>query len=251
MNVVTIMNYPDVDNYNKMCKIFIDRVKLYNPECNLFIIHKNDLPSAVSACIKTHTNVKTLRLEQDTECWYDHHNVNFKLYNLTRVDQPFIFIDADIFCFSALDHLWSLKDEQPFIGVNHQYIPGHTTTDFKFLNSGVQVVGDPDWYKYSNFRDAYQKCSGRLKCKGFDQAHIFTYCEQIGYDYTHPEVGYGWNSCAKYGIVKILDETSVCTYDAPSADPEPSGYDVKLNHYWWDFKPWQINCPIYNNYECN
>lgn len=249
MNVVTIMNYPDVDNYNKMCIIFVDLLKKYNPECNLFIIHKNDLPGPVLTHIKKYVNIKTLRLEHDPECWFNHHNVNYKMYNLTRIDQPFIFLDADIFCFSSLEHLWSLKDDQPFIAINHQYIPGHTTPDFKFLNGGVQVVGDPDWYVYSNFRNAYQKCSGRLACKGFEQAHIFTYCIQAGYDYTHPEVGYGWNSCAKYGVVQIDDDMYNCTYNAPSDDPEPDGYDVKLNHYWWDFKPWQIDCPVWNSYE--
>lgn len=245
MNIVTIMNYPDEENYNNMCSIFIKLLYKYNPTCNLFIIHKKSLPAIVDETIVRYSNIKKLQLEHDNRCWYNHHNVNYKLYNLCRVDQPFIFLDADIFCLSSLDHLWNLRNEKPFIAINHQNIPPHTSNNFKFINSGVQVVGDPDWYQYNNFRNAYNNCNGRLLCKGFDQAHIFTYCKQIGYDYTHPEVGYEWNSCAGNGIFNITDDTYNCVFHRSDGDPEPDGYNVLLNHYWWDYKPWDIDCPLY------
>lgn len=249
MNIVTIMNYEDDARYNRMCKIFIFQLIKHNPTCNLFIMHQKTIPTEVSDVIKQFDNIKTLKLSHDTECWYKHHNVNFKLYNLSRLDEPFIFIDADIFCFSSLDSLWNIKNDQPFIGVNHQNIPGHTSSGFKFLNSGVQVVGDPDWYKYSKFRDAFNKCEGKLMCKGFDQAHIYTRCVQDNYNYTHPDMMYEWNSCAKYGNIINRDDHWRCTYEPPEEDTEPGGYDVKLNHYWWDFKPWNLNCPVWDFYE--
>ena len=39
MNIVTIMNYPDRYNENKMCCLFIDSIFKHNPNCNLFILH--------------------------------------------------------------------------------------------------------------------------------------------------------------------------------------------------------------------
>ena len=248
MNIVTIMNYSDTSEYNKMCCVFVDQLFKHNTNFKLFVIHKNTLPEQVQRKLSEYHEIKTLKLGADTNCWYPHHNVNYKLYNLCKIDEQFIFLDADIFCLGDLKSLWNLRNDKPYIGINHQNIPGHTDANFKFLNSGVQIIGDPEWYKYENFKNAFVKSNRMLLCKGFDQAHIFTYCKQIDYDYTHSLAGYQWNSCAKYGV---FDDTLSCKYVAPVDDVEPDGYDVMLNHYWWDFKPWKLNCPIYNRYGIN
>jgi hypothetical protein len=254
MNVVTIMNYDDSKiEYIKMCKIFITQLIKHNPDCKLRILYNH----TISQHIKDHASkFKQVRLvdmpgASPSESWSQHHNIKFKLFNLTRIDDPFIFLDSDIFCISSLDHLWRLRNQQPFIGVNHQYIPEHpATTQKKFLNSGVQIVGDPEWYKFNNFRETHRRHGGRLQCSGWDQAHIFTYCNDIGYNYTHPDVGYGWNSCAGFCHTEITDKEKgdfKCTYNGPDDNGlKISGYPVYLNHYWWNYKPWNINCPIYN-----
>ena len=90
---------------------------------------------------------------------------------------------------------------------------------------------------------------GNMSCPGWDQAHIFRYCESISYDYTHPDVGYGWNSCAKYGKMQKDGDTWKCKYTGPAYPNEDKTYDVHLNHYWWNFKPWQIDCPLFKEYE--
>lgn len=257
MNIVTIMNYDESKkDYVKMCKIFITQLLKYNPECKLRILYSDNISSDIVTHGESFSQVKFVQLPEADQhtTWSNHHNINFKLFNLTRIDEPFIFLDSDIFCLSGLDHLWKLKDQQPFIGVNHQHISEHpATTQKKFLNSGVQVVGDPDWYKFDNFRETHKRHQGRLQCSGWDQAHIYTYCNDVGYDYTHPEVGYGWNSCAAFGVVSNkqgqVDEFE-CTYNGPDdSGLKIAAYPVHLNHYWWNYKPWDINCPIYNYYE--
>lgn len=249
MNIVTIMNYEDMKNV-KMCAIFIDRLKRFNPDCNLYILYNESIDKKLVKFAGKYDHISFHKKPVDNECWVKHHNVNFKLYNLTNLNEPFIFLDSDIFCFSSLDHLWNLKDSKPFISIDHQLIPGHTDNiPYKFINSGVQVVGDPDWYQYDMFREAYAAVDGRLMCPGFDQAHIFTYSKLNNYDYTHADIGYEWNSCAKYGDIDYTDNEWICTYNGPSREGESTKYDVKLNHYWWDFKPWNINCPVWNSYE--
>lgn len=251
MNIITIMNYNSIDSNNtKMCKIFISQIVKHNPECNLYILYETNLAPEIVSHADRFNNVTLLKRPGSSDCWSNHHNLRYKLFNLTHFKEPFIFLDCDIFCLSSLDHLWSRKDDQPFIGVNHQNIPGHTShIGFKFLNSGVQVVGDPEWYKYNNFRVLSKSRNGNMSCPGWDQAHIFRYCESIGYDYTHPEVGYGWNSCAKYGKIQKTGDNWTCKYTGPSYPGEDKTYDVHLNHYWWNFKPWQIDCPIFAEYE--
>lgn len=246
------MNYPDDVNYNKMCRIFVKLIKHYNPVCNLFILHENKLPEDVAEYINTFTNVKCIYAKSDNQSWSDHHNIKYKLFNLTKIKEPFIFLDSDIFCLSSLDHLWDKRNDKPFIGINHQHIPGHTdAVNFKFLNSGVQIVGDPEWYQYYNFRDMFRIYGQPTRwAPGWDQAHIFRYCECINYDYTHPDIGYEWNSCSKYGDISYEGDEWICTYNGPSDDEQGiDTYRVKLNHYWWTYKPWQINCPIFKSIE--
>ena len=248
MNVITIMNYQDIDSNNiKMCKLFIKQLLRHNPDCNLFILYESDISKEITDYGSKFSNVRFMQRPGSPDSWSGHHNIRFKLYNLTSIKEQFIFLDCDIFCLGDLSYLWERRNDQPFIGINHQQIPGHTTQiGFQFLNSGVQVVGDPDWYQYENFRDTFKKCHGNMQCPGWDQAHIYRYCVMNDYDYTHPDISYGWNSCAKYGnIIKCGDDWQ-CIYNGPADKRGLKTYQVYLNHYWWNFKPWELNCPIFN-----
>jgi hypothetical protein len=250
MNIVTIMNYAGSDNHVNMCNMFVDQVIKHNPGCVLSILYRDNVDGRVRDFCKPHNNIQFIKRPDSRESWNVHHNIKFKLYNLSMIREPFIYLDCDIACMSSLQHLWSIKDDKPFIGVNHQNIPGHVDKfNFKFLNSGVQIVGDPEWYEFDNFQNIARKINGRMRPPGWDQANIFEYCASIDYDYTHPLVGYGWNSCAQYGVmVRGDDDIWRCSYNGPGYSGEATEYPVYLNHYWWDFKPWNINCPLYSDF---
>lgn len=248
MNIITIMNYTGDDKHVNMCNMFVDQVIKHNPDCVLTILYNDNIHTCVREFCDQHTNIQFVKRPNAKDTWNNHHNITFKLYNLSKIKEPFIFLDCDIACMSSLQHLWDLKDEQPFIGVNHQNIPAHVDRfNFKFLNSGVQVVGDPDWYQFDNFRNIANKRGGRMRPPGWDQAHIFEYCDDIKYDYTHEQVGYGWNSCARYGVMKN-DGDWTCEYVGPAYPGESGRYKVHLNHYWDEYKPWNIDCPLYNSF---
>lgn len=256
MQLVTIMNYPDQDNYNRMLKLFIHQLYIHHSKpsdkCELLILTQKGVSREVVNYINNNIPYNDKFIVRIEKVWphlnpfIDHHNIKFKLYNLCRIDKPFIFLDADIFVLSNLNFLWERRNIKPFIGINHQQVPNHSTLcSHKFLNSGVQIVGDPDWYNYERIEESYNRNNKQLHVPGIDQAAIYDYCQNIKYDYTHPEIGYGWNACA--GYTRIFKDGSkyygICS-GLKEADAPPE-YQVYINHYWNEFKPWNINCPIY------
>ncbi len=186
---------------------------------------------------------------------HPHFNLRFKLPNLASLTFPFLYLDADMFVLSDLNYLWRRRNDKPWIAIDHQLIPIDPRTHRSpFLNSGLQLVGDPDWYDLdailaaqnavvplSKFREVRktQMFSG----PGHDQAVLHRHCTTIGYDYTHPEIGPGWNSCA--GITDVRRDGN--EWKALTRTLEQN-HDVHIIHYWDQFKPWVIDCPIFSSY---
>lgn len=177
-----------------------------------------------------------------------HKNIRQKLFNVCALDFEFIFLDYDMYVNADLKYLWDRRHEKPFIAVNHQKnifgkIKGHHIRDEnKFLNSGVQIVSDPSFLNYKKIFNFGEAIDFKFTVSGHDQALLHTYFSDIKYDYTHPEIGSEWNSCAGYGIVDIDENYN---FDITYKNGEVM-YPVKINHYWDEFKPWLINCPIYS-----
>ena len=166
------------------------------------------------------------------------HNITFKLWNIYKNPNPFIFIDIDAFVLKDLNEIWKHKDDKPFIGINHQSIPRHTANEPEpFLNSGVLIISDPSFIKYEEIITNYRG----MMCKGFDQALLFSHFKQVGYNYTHPEIGSEWNSCAGY---TQLTKTE-CGWKGHTVLPLPP-HSVYINHYWDEFKPWALKCPLFS-----
>jgi lipopolysaccharide biosynthesis glycosyltransferase len=162
----------------------------------------------------------------------------FKLYNLCQINEPFLYLDCDAVPLSNLNHLWTIRKDKPFIGANHQKVKGHTEhVDPGFLNSGVLVVGDPS---FLSFEKIFSKVSLQKlpSVPGGDQRILYGFCKAVGYDYQHPQMDTSWNSCS--GLTHFVDLSrteAICKSD---------GKKVNVNHYWADFKPWQIDCPLFD-----
>lgn len=257
MNIVTIMNYPDEKQYNKMCRLFLYSVLKHNPDCNMFILHdKNqklsqNILNFINKKFKN-SSINIIGRNNHPQPFINTHNIRFKLFNLCKIKEPFIFLDADIVCFNKLDYLWNLRTTQPFISINHQLIPKHTDRyEHRFINSGVQVVGDPEWYNWDEMSTIHTKLKGKYSVPGYDQAVIYEYCKSINYDYTHPLITPAWNSCAGYTKIIKNDNEFIPRWIGPSHIDELPNYEVYINHYWDNFKPWNINCPVYKNFNEN
>jgi hypothetical protein len=182
--------------------------------------------------------------------------LRFKLPQLARLSYPFLYLDADIVVLSDLRYLWERRKAKPWIGIDHQVIPFVRRTHRPpFLNSGLQLVSDPDFYDLEAILDAQNAVvplcqhgevpkSEMFPCPGHDQAVLFRYFRTIGYDYTHPEIGADWNSCA--GATDVRGEAGVWKAHTHSL---AENYDVHIVHYWDRFKPWAIGCPIFQSYQ--
>jgi hypothetical protein len=160
-----------------------------------------------------------------------------------------------MFVLGDLNYLWERRASKPWVGVDHQWVPSDARTHRPpFLNSGLQLVSEPAFYDLEAILDAQNAVvplsrhrevakADMFPCPGHDQAVLFRYFRSIGYDYTHPEIGPEWNSCA--GVTEVWAEGSAWQARTRGLAVD---YDVRIVHYWSQFKPWEIDCPIFQSY---
>ncbi|MBK23621.1 MAG: hypothetical protein CME70_06405 [Halobacteriovorax sp.] len=241
MLVTTVMNYSDEKEYNLMCKGWIKYALLHFPDSEIAILTKGLPPSVQDYANENNINVMICSPTDEINFGQNQkatHNVCFKLFNLCKLSEKFIFIDADAFIVSPGSALIKASGDQGFIAVNHQLIPGHTDhLKEPVLNSGVMAVSDIKLFRWENFKSILHRDRGFVY-PGTDQSLINSYFKGIGYDYTHKDIGFGWNSWAAH--TKWEEGVPFCR----GLNVE---HPVHINHYWYDAKPWNINCPLYKS----
>ena len=150
MNIVTFYNYPDEDKYFDMLKIWLMCVlesKKKTNDINKIMIITEKLSDRCNHFINS-LNLEFIEIingkyydnidKSKSEKWI--HNVYFKFYNLCKLKEPYIFIDADAFIMRDLNEVVEASKSKPFICIDHQTIPGHTNQfNFKFLNTGFTL----------------------------------------------------------------------------------------------------------------
>lgn len=249
MKLVTIVNYPPEPRSARMCRLFLDSA-IAAGAASITILYE-DHPPAISERHRRAVDLE-LRRCRSLDVGHPHFNLRFKLANLAALDFPFLYLDADTYVLGDLNELWKRRRDKPWVGIDHQWVPGDPRTHrAPFLNSGVQLVGDPAYYDLgailaaqnavAPLRDSARYSKGDMfACPGADQALLYRYFRAIGYDYTHPQIGPEWNSCA--GVTGVRREDH--QWKARTGGL-PENYEVKLIHYWSQYKPWMIDCPIY------
>jgi hypothetical protein len=244
MNLITIFNYPkDNDNYTKMCLLWLYFAKKYCGNLNVKIFTKEGVNAQIKNLIEEY-DFSLIYGEEDKNLPFNDkkfkHNIGFKLYNLCKETEPFVFVDADAFILRNINDLVEKSNGQEIVMINHENISGHTAhIPFTFLNSGVQVCNDNSILKYDEI------IKERIVSPGSDQSLLFSYFNTIGYDYTNPNIGFEWNSYAK-NVKLTKNNNNEWVGESHGLDVD---HPVYINHYWYDAKPWQINCPIFNEYE--
>lgn len=245
MDLITIFNYPkDNQNYTDMCRIWLQCANEFKGSLNVRIFTQDGVNESVEELIKKYgfslEKLSGIKVNNGNSAMANkmNHNIGFKLYNLCKQTEPFVFVDADAFILESMDTLVRLSAGKPFVGVNHEKVPNHTAhIPQRFLNSGVQVVNDPSILDFSKITQM------KIVMPGTDQSLLFSYFKFIGYDYTTPGVGFGWNAYAHY--VDIINQDGKWI----AKSKLENGHDVHINHYWNpESKPWNIDCPIYKKY---
>jgi hypothetical protein len=252
LKVVTIMNYPPDQRYRHMCRAFLDSVISRGAE-SITILYEDQEPT-IAAEHRRAADIEVIRC-RSRDVGHPHFNLRFKLANLAAINYPFLYLDADTYVLGDLRALWERRHAKPWIGINHQWIPSDPRTHrAPFLNSGVQLVSDPAFYDLDAILAAQNAVAPldqagvfnkeeMFACPGSDQAVLYRYFCSIGYDYAHPEIGPEWNSCA--GVTKLTRRDGLWTGRTYGLRAD---HDVYLLHYWSQFKPWLIGCPVYADY---
>jgi hypothetical protein len=198
------------------------------------------------------SNIRTIELKDNKNpVPKNMHNIKNKLYSICNLDFEFIYLDCDMYVASDLSYLWERRKDKPFISTIHQKnIKGvvcedHTGKDVNFMNSGLQIVSDPSFLNYEKLYKFATMLDFEFPVLGTDQALLDSYFKSIGYNFVHSDIGCEWNSCAGYGLVDIDDEYN---FSIRYKNQEIE-YPVKINHYWGEFKPWVLHCPIFNFYK--
>ena len=252
LKVVSIMDYPPDPRYRQMGHAFLDTAIAHGAK-SITLLYETHEP-AVAPEHRRDADVEVRRCRSH-DVGHPHFNLRFKLANLAALDFPFLYLDADLVVLGDLNYLWDRRHAKPWIGIDHQVIPADPRTHRPpFLNSGVQLVSDPAFYDLRAIL-AVQNAAAPLRrgmeipkdemfaCPGTDQAVLFRYFRTIGYDYTHPEIGPEWNSCAGVTELTQVDGRWVGRTRGLARD-----HDVFINHYWSQFKPWAIGCPLFASY---
>jgi len=275
LDILTIYNYPPFDPHLVFLRMWLHQVSIYN-DINLKVkvlslckepkivkrwhqyyqfewlkLNQNDKQKiSLVERLKLRLNNKTFeysKLKKHNKL-LNHHNVSFKMWNLTQWKSEFVFFDVDAIVFANISHLAKHSSDKPFIGINHQDIPNHTRGKEVFLNGGVQIVSDPKYFSFEN----YTQITETLLCPGAEQALMFTTFKNENYDYTHAKIGYIWNSCSGYNRVIQNDGKWECFCEGhlernPDivSDSIPIGTKIAINHYWDEFKPWKVPCKMF------
>ena len=228
MKIITIFNFPNQDNYNNLCRWWLSQC-IKNSELDIEIWHRDSInhlelsDDRIKLIEKSEIEISRF-LKSNLISDKAQHNIGFKLYNLCQESEPFIFIDADAILLKDITPLINASKDKPFIAINHQDIPGHTShIPYRFLNSGVQICSDPSILDFDQIVKI-QNLYDNFIVPGTDQSMIWTYFKHMKYDYTHPKIDWRWNNCA--GLDKNLD-------------------GIAINHYWYNFKPWNIKCKLW------
>ena len=253
LKVVAIANYPPEPRYVRMLYVFLDSIIAHGAQ-SVTLLYEDHRP-VVAPEHRRAIDLDVVRAHSH-DVGHPHFNLRFKLANLATLDFPFLYLDIDMVVLSDLQHVWSRRHDQPWVGIDHQVVPGDSRTQrTPFLNSGLQLVGDPSFYDLDAIlavqnaavplaRHTELKPLEMFPCSGMDQAILFRYFRTIGYDYTHPEIGGGWNCCA--GVTELRREGGHWKGHSVAQNPN---FEVHINHHWDQFKPWKIDCPIYRSYE--
>jgi lipopolysaccharide biosynthesis glycosyltransferase len=245
-------------NELRLCLFWINQAKLWlKPTDNVFIYTSKKLPKILTdeflpnfkECVSYGSSnlAPSVPKEFGEMIWY-------KLYILCHFPYKALFLDADAIIMNDISELENIKltNKYPIFMIDHETdIKTHTDGNPATINSGVVLFENLSITKFSwkNLIEFGNKIGYTYRYKnsdkiipGNDQALLQTYCENIGYDYHNPIFNIRYNTCSNKICYRYKDSKK--RIKLKSIDNLTQ--DIIINHYWGPFKPWNINCPIFN-----
>lgn len=217
MEIVTVMNY-DSPQGVAMCKIWFYLMKRYNPKAHITVFYRDKI-SEVAEFGSRFLDVEFIQLDLSGDfLTYDRMGgVTVPSQDLTlgawrwieknHLDK-FICVEADAWCFTPLDEFWQLADEKPYIGIQECLREG------PMVNAGVYSYNSAEGFlSYSRLMEQY-RIDGLIRRGLGDQWLVNGYFHRIGYDFSHPKIGFEYNSLAIGCDVKTVNDDEIIVHSA-------------------------------------
>jgi hypothetical protein len=243
----------------RWCKIWLYSVfKHAGPEARVTVL--SDYNWHVPEFVRSYPNVEVVLGTFSEVLRPDLFLVGFRLHSLSRLKFPFLYLDLDAVPVADLTPLWDLRTSKPLILIDHQPLEFLTNPSVnnrelrayfrlievknRFPNAGVQLVGDPDFYRVTVDKLPKIFNSDKLfSLPGQDQALLYEQFLRDQYDYRHPDAGYSWNCWART-VVSQAKRVDGSWKIVAAAGGET--YQANIVHFWGETKPWNEASVLYD-----
>lgn len=242
------MNYPAGSVGSMMCRAWAYLVRRYNPQARLAIFYVEP-DQWVLDHIWHMKNVEFHRMSVEgipTDKKAVGYAIEGMEYKIAFWDalaaagiRKTVFVDADAFVLSPLDHLWEIAGEKWFSAV---YEADYMTLDTAglaacmkpHLNSGVfcynAALGNDITVETLMTQYALD---GKVSWQTGDQGLLNSYFARQSYDWTHPKLEFEWNVMAWTGSVDRADDGEIVAW---SPDKKPQTVGATPQWKWWGDK---------------
>lgn len=249
MIVATVMCYPTGSEASVMCRGWAHMVRRYNPDARLVIFYEQP-DRWVLDYIRALGNVEFHRLDvtgmltMAKARGYTIDGMEYKMALWNGIADAglkrLVFVDADAFVLHPLDHLWEISGDKMFSAVYEADYLRLTTPEFSetalmpHLNSGVfcyntgfgrEVTVDILMEQYA----LDQKIAWMTGDQGLLNAHF----SKTGYNWSHPEMSFEWNTMAWTSSVDRADDEGIIAWTPAE---RPAGHTGAPSWKWWGQK---------------
>ena len=218
-----------------MSKIWLYLVKRTNPQAKITVFHGKHIDvikefgSSFSGVtfseLDTHKVLPYMDTRGYTAPSQDLILAMYRQFEREQQPKKYIFAEADAWILGPLDEWWKAADEKPYIGIEERVMRnGH-----HLINTGTYSYNSLNFLTYSKLLRQYQK-DKTISIPIGEQGLTNAYFKSIGYDCTHPRVGFEYNCYAAGCIIEKLDDDSIII---KSGDFTKNRKANKLGWKWW------------------
>lgn len=261
MKIVTIMENIIDENYITLCKIWLNQVKLSNPD-EIIVLYNKNYPSFLDkeplvklVYCEYDERIEKLPIQDEKVRDLHYFFIAFKLYNLYKIKPPFIHLDVDAIPLRSIGNLWNIKTNKPLLGCGWQNFRQlkQYFLDFKLasctksiIGGGVLLVKDLSFMPYDELISMYKELMKEKENYLIIQDDILMslFFRKINYDFKHEELAPKWNFSPD-SIVRILNVDGLLK--VLIRDDDNIIEEGAIIHYTgFSKKPWVRPCRLYN-----
>lgn len=248
-------------NYVNLCKVWLNQVKLSNPE-KIFVLYNKNYPSFLDhepsvelVRCEYDKSIQKLQIDDNNYKNLNHFFISFKLFNLYKINPPFIHLDVDAIPIQDLNLLWNIKTDKPFLASGWQNLIGFRKHFSRYnisdspksvVAGGVLLVKDLSFMPYEELIDLYNELIKDKKNHLIMQDDILMtfFFRNLKYCFKHDDFTCRWNFIPS-SIKKITNFNNQLIVSI-SDDDKKVEQGAVIHYTGVSKKPWLEPCKIYN-----